>query len=1119
MLVLQRPCLTKACSREWWLRVAFLAVVAVALSEGAHAQPRGPVEEEFPTSLNGEHVAIIITLMSAVGLLICVVFALSAASRLWKPTLPMVVSLMIFAMLALVSVITWHTTYVGFRSVIHGQILTTIKRIGDATAALEQDMEEGYSMLSFFKQRVLFGPNSLPDPLGKYPDPSLFTWSILAAIDRNAEMTAGLHYGLTDGTLLGIIYPVSLPSHKMALLYPGHDSPIPCSARFDYSIDAGYGPCDPAACGANTTFDQLFCPLTCDLKTYRQEFCISNSTHNSHVFVEAHKIPVNHTFTVTKELLFRGLTTQYDPRKRRWYIDSVNNTALTWQPPHVYPTQLPGFTLTARLERKGVFLGVAAVDYTLDSMRKLLASLLPTEHSTICVMTSSGVILSSSLSTEALNRETGFPNIFKLYNILDAPNPESRFRAGVERVVAAHGGSIEEANLALYHSIYQMREFDACVYHRVLRVSGDMRLMVVVVVPYRDLMKKGDDASTRALAVAVGLSFFLGALTLFLTSVGLSPLRGLERVMNRVANMQLDQNGEAAMKHSMLSEIVCIQQSLAKMVEILVEFRSYLPQSLLDVSDDECVLSGTEISTTPVKETATIVFTDVYGSSQCWEESPQGMRQAMRVHHAVIRDTLREYSGYEVKTISDSFMICFPSPQQAVRFALAAQVQLNAAKWGDEILQVPFCDATADGLWAGLRVTIGIHTGECDVEQTQQTGRLDYYGTTVNKAARVQGSCIAGAVAITPEVRNQCTFNPASWGGKPPVVCEMGMISLKGLAGGSHLTLLIPGELSGRLSLVSKQVKTKIAEMEKRGIDDSRGLRDPRDRSRSRRCGGAGSSQGWTSEHSSSVHCDEVVLTKERFRECLARTNGTAVVRVQVQFGDGILVLEDPVLAVNAALGRMLHCAAKESGEVMSVTGAEALVGWNIRRVASHQMLSAARFVRSYCMRMAAAPEVNVSSGFSHGSLLTGSVGGSGQKFLNSFGPALLMTQLLVASAIDLGSKCLVAVCPSGDARCLWALSRELRPVDTWEIGTQKVVIYELMVTFDVADFDDGTPEEVPFAWSPLYSASYLARDCETIELQGSTDIRRGDKVLGKVLSMLQQGEHLREPLDESELI
>ncbi|KAJ9529033.1 hypothetical protein QJQ45_007095 [Haematococcus lacustris] len=78
---------------------------------------------------------------------------------------------------------------------------------------------------------------------------------------------------------------------------------------------------------------------------------------------------------------------------------------------------------------------------------------------------------------------------------------------------------------------------------------------------------------------------------------------------------------------------------------------------------------------------ATLVITDVQGSSKLWETLPAGVMEAsMKVHDELVRRLALDSSGYEWATEGDSFLLCFHTPQAAVAFA----TQLQEFKYGND---------------------------------------------------------------------------------------------------------------------------------------------------------------------------------------------------------------------------------------------------------------------------------------------------------------------------------------------------------------------------------------------------------------------------------------------------
>ncbi|TPX35986.1 hypothetical protein SmJEL517_g01834 [Synchytrium microbalum] len=173
-----------------------------------------------------------------------------------------------------------------------------------------------------------------------------------------------------------------------------------------------------------------------------------------------------------------------------------------------------------------------------------------------------------------------------------------------------------------------------------------------------------------------------------------------------------------------------------------------------------------------------LVFTDIKSSTELWERQPKVMQRAIRIHNAIMRDALRRTGGYEVKTEGDAFMVAFQSMLPALEFCLTVQTQLVRADWPAEILsaqdgQVVWHDdvdtsssssspansnsssatATFDEhtrlVLRGLSVRMGIHFGTPLGEADPITGRMDYFGPMVNRAARIAARAQGGQILMS----------------------------------------------------------------------------------------------------------------------------------------------------------------------------------------------------------------------------------------------------------------------------------------------------------------------------------------------------------------------------------
>lgn len=125
----------------------------------------------------------------------------------------------------------------------------------------------------------------------------------------------------------------------------------------------------------------------------------------------------------------------------------------------------------------------------------------------------------------------------------------------------------------------------------------------------------------------------------------------------------------------------------------------------------------------------TFLLTDVVDSTLLWEAAPGEMDPALARHDAIIDEAVEAYGGIVLKHKGegDSTFCIFRSPADAAAAAIAAQRGLQAEPWDPR---------------TPIRVRMGINTGESILRG------VDYYGQTVNRAARVRAVADGGQVFV-----------------------------------------------------------------------------------------------------------------------------------------------------------------------------------------------------------------------------------------------------------------------------------------------------------------------------------------------------------------------------------
>jgi len=145
----------------------------------------------------------------------------------------------------------------------------------------------------------------------------------------------------------------------------------------------------------------------------------------------------------------------------------------------------------------------------------------------------------------------------------------------------------------------------------------------------------------------------------------------------------------------------------------------------------------------------TIVFTDLKGSTQLYRDigDAPAFSQVL-THFDLLKHAIATEGGAIVKTMGDAVMAVFPRPAPALRALFVAQRQLALAKSVAPWSGPPGTAALAKP----LSLKAAVHHGPCIA--ITQNDRLDYFGTTVNVAARLCGISTGADLLVSETVRN-----------------------------------------------------------------------------------------------------------------------------------------------------------------------------------------------------------------------------------------------------------------------------------------------------------------------------------------------------------------------------
>ena len=165
--------------------------------------------------------------------------------------------------------------------------------------------------------------------------------------------------------------------------------------------------------------------------------------------------------------------------------------------------------------------------------------------------------------------------------------------------------------------------------------------------------------------------------------------------------------------------------------------------------------------------TVTFLFTDIEGSTKLWEQYPEEMKPALAKHDAILRSAIETNHGSYVKTTGDGVHAVFEKAIDAINATIEAQ----------RVLQTSEVSPLVGASEVSIRVRMGIHTGEAELRDN------DYYGQTLNRAARIMSAGHGGQILIsevTAQVAREHLANDLA-------LADMGEHHLKGLLKPEHI--------------------------------------------------------------------------------------------------------------------------------------------------------------------------------------------------------------------------------------------------------------------------------------------------------------------------------------------
>lgn len=243
----------------------------------------------------------------------------------------------------------------------------------------------------------------------------------------------------------------------------------------------------------------------------------------------------------------------------------------------------------------------------------------------------------------------------------------------------------------------------------------------------------------RTLAIPGGQHFMVTAGGVNQASFILTPAGWSE------AELQLATPATVHFENTTAAEQLFILERMAWSDQAVTAAEVTALQLFRDLFASEALRPGEEFSV----GSQVVVFTDLRGSTKLYQEIGDAVAFSRVLNHfEILKEAIAAEGGAIVKTIGDAVMAVFRRPLAALQALLTAQQKLATDP-------------------APLHLKAGIHYGPCIAVTLND--RLDYFGSTINLAARLEGLSsgndviISAAVREDPEVREWLAGQAGLW--------------------------------------------------------------------------------------------------------------------------------------------------------------------------------------------------------------------------------------------------------------------------------------------------------------------------------------------------------------------
>lgn len=171
----------------------------------------------------------------------------------------------------------------------------------------------------------------------------------------------------------------------------------------------------------------------------------------------------------------------------------------------------------------------------------------------------------------------------------------------------------------------------------------------------------------------------------------------------------------------------------ASFITSLQEFRDMFSDEVLSVNESFSI------------QNISFIFTDIKGSTEMYEKLGDSKAFFLiKEHFKILHDVVKRNNGGIVKTIGDAIMAVF-------------SVTEDALKASYEMIEAFDLFNKKNNIINNIFIKVGIHNGPCIAVNLND--KIDYFGTSVNMAARIQGLSDGREIMVSENFFNDSFAN------------------------------------------------------------------------------------------------------------------------------------------------------------------------------------------------------------------------------------------------------------------------------------------------------------------------------------------------------------------------